>query len=80
MRILTTAVGAAAIMFGTLASAGCAHDQQAAPTPHPKIVYSQNDGTPPAQPLDCFGSTGSHGCGPGWFWRDGWRGWGCYPC
>jgi hypothetical protein len=30
--------------------------------------------------LDCHGTTGNMGCGPGWFWRDGWRGWACYPC
>ena len=30
--------------------------------------------------LDCRGSTGPYGCGPGWFWRDGWRGLACYPC
>jgi len=34
----------------------------------------------PAEPLDCVGGTGSMGCGAGWFWRDGWRGWACYPC
>ena len=45
-------------------------------------------GAPPAphvaggtvQMLDCGGTTGAAGCGPGWFWRDGWRGRGCYPC
>jgi hypothetical protein len=35
---------------------------------------------PAVQPLDCWGTTGSMGCGPGWHWRDGWRGLGCYPC
>jgi hypothetical protein len=30
--------------------------------------------------LDCYGTTGDHGCGPGWFWRDGERGWACYAC
>jgi hypothetical protein len=35
---------------------------------------------PRVQPLDCYGTTGSMGCGPGWTWRDGWRGWACYPC
>jgi hypothetical protein len=30
--------------------------------------------------LDCYGTTGGMGCGPGWTWRDGWRGWACYPC
>jgi hypothetical protein len=35
---------------------------------------------PDVQMLDCRGTTGDMGCGPGWFWRDGWRGWACYPC
>jgi len=35
---------------------------------------------PRVQALDCYGTTGNMGCGPGWFWRDGWRGWACYPC
>jgi hypothetical protein len=36
--------------------------------------------TPRVHGFDCRGTTGSMGCGPGWFWRDGWRGWGCHPC
>jgi hypothetical protein len=35
---------------------------------------------PKVQMFDCRGTTGDMGCGPGWFWRDGWRGWACYPC
>jgi hypothetical protein len=35
---------------------------------------------PKVAALDCHGTTGNMGCGPGWFWRDGWRGWACYPC
>jgi hypothetical protein len=34
----------------------------------------------PVQLFDCRGTTGDMGCGPGWFWRDGWRGFACYPC
>jgi hypothetical protein len=42
-------------------------------------VYTQAP-KPTVQGLDCAGGTGSMGCGPGWFWRDGWRGFACYPC
>lgn len=35
---------------------------------------------PTVQPLDCQGTTGVHGCGPGWYWRNGSNGWACYPC
>ena len=41
---------------------------------------SDRPSAPAVQMLDCRGSTGSFGCGPGWFWRDGWRGMACYPC
>jgi Spy/CpxP family protein refolding chaperone len=58
MRKSTLAVAAAALTFGVFSATGCAHNQQAAPTPHPKIAYTQNDGSTPARPLDCFGSTG----------------------
>jgi len=36
--------------------------------------------TAPQAAADCAGTTGSMGCGPGWIWHDGWRGYGCYPC
>jgi hypothetical protein len=71
------AVAAGAMLFGSLATA---HVAQAAQTStHDTIVYTQPAG-PRVEALDCGGTTGSHGCGAGWFWRDGWRGWGCYPC
>jgi hypothetical protein len=34
----------------------------------------------PIQKAACDGVTGVHGCGPGWFWRFGRRGWACYRC
>jgi hypothetical protein len=34
----------------------------------------------PIEKAACGGYTGSHGCGPGWFWRFGRRGWACYRC
>jgi hypothetical protein len=34
----------------------------------------------PIHSVDCRGSTGSHGCGSGYYWRNGSRGWACYPC
>ena len=46
------------------------------PTPAPVSTA----GPSTIQPLDCAGTTGVRGCGGGWFWRDGWRGYGCYPC
>jgi hypothetical protein len=80
MRKLATALAVATLMAGpvlTAPSATAAHtvndttsNTQPAPMPaEPKV-----------QALDCQGTTGNMGCGPGWFWRDGWRGWACYPC
>ena len=34
----------------------------------------------PIHPADCRGTTGAHGCGSGWYWRNGDRGWACYRC
>jgi hypothetical protein len=34
----------------------------------------------PIQKAACGGYTGAYGCGPGWTWRWGRRGWACYRC
>lgn len=79
MHKIAKAVAGAALIAGSLATAQTAH---AAQTTHDTTVYTQPAQPPPPvfAPLDCFGTTGGKGCGPGWFWRDGWRGWACYPC
>jgi hypothetical protein len=76
MRKFAIAIAAAAMMTGSLATAQTAF---AAAQTHDTTVYTQPP-APTVRPLDCRGGTGNMGCGPGWFWRDGWRGWGCYPC
>jgi hypothetical protein len=76
MRKIAMAVAAAALMTGPLLTAQTAN---AAQTTHDTIVYPQPP-TPTVQLLNCEGGTGGQGCGPGWIWRDGWRGMGCYPC
>jgi hypothetical protein len=63
MRKIIVAVAAAALMIGSLAGA-----QTASAT--------QNPNGPTIHPLDCRGTTGYMGCGPGWVW-DGAR---CVPC
>jgi hypothetical protein len=79
MRKIATALAVAAVMAGSVATAQTASAAQISQDPH---VYTQPVApkAPGVQPLDCQGTTGSMGCGPGWFWRDGWRGWACYPC
>ena len=79
MRKVIKAVAGAALVAGTLVTAQTAHAAQAT---HDTTVYTQpaQPPTPLIQPLDCFGTTGGMGCGPGWVWGDGWRGWACYPC
>jgi hypothetical protein len=76
MRKIAMALVAAALITGSLTTAQTA---SAAQTTHDTIVYTPTP-RPAVQPLNCQGGTGGMGCGPGWIWRDGWRGWGCYPC
>ena len=68
-------VAAAALLggsFGTVATA------QAAQSSHDTTTYSTYSPTPAptVQLLDCRGTTGAFGCGPGYYW-DGNR---CIPC
>ncbi len=79
MRKFGMTVAAAAMTLGALTTSPLAQAAQVVvPTPPSPIVQTQPSA--PIQPLDCRGTTGDMGCGPGWFWRDGWRGWSCYPC
>lgn len=77
MRKIAIAVLAGALTTGSFLTAQTAEATDVTPRPTP--VYTQSL-IPTVKPLDCVGGTGRFGCGPGWFWRDGWRGWGCYPC
>jgi len=79
MRIFITTVSAGFILAGSLTGAGMANAAQVGNdtyTPQPVPTPPRSE----VQPLDCQGTTGDMGCGPGWFWRDGWKGWACYPC
>lgn len=68
---------AAALAMGSLTMAPHAHATQIPYIP----TVPTDPGTPAiVQPLDCDGTTGAHGCGPGFHWRNGARGWACYPC
>lgn len=79
MRRLATALAVAAVIAGPLATAQTASAALAAQDP--SVQTQPAPARPPGvQLLDCHGTTGSMGCGPGWFWRDGWRGFACYPC
>lgn len=78
MRRISMAIAAAGIIAGSLAGAQSANAAAVNPNPAPPVRPSIP--TPIVEALNCAGWTGVEGCGPGWFWRDGWRGWGCYPC
>jgi hypothetical protein len=78
MRKITMTIAAAAVLAGTFGAAPAAQAGQVT-TPRPDPVLNTQPSTP-VQPLDCEGTTGRMGCGPGWIWRDGWRGNACYPC
>jgi hypothetical protein len=78
MRKFGMTVAAAAMTMGTLAMSPLAQAAQVAPTPPSPILDAQPSA--PVQLFDCRGTTGDMGCGPGWIWHDGWRGFACYPC
>ncbi len=76
---IALAVAAAALIIGPIAGAQTAQAAQAT-TPDTTVTTPAPVQGPKTLMLDCQGSTGNMGCGPGWFWRDGWRGFACYPC
>jgi hypothetical protein len=64
----------------TMSSLTMAAHAQASQIPHVPTVPT-NPGLPAiVQPLDCDGTTGSHGFGAGFHWRNGAHGWACDPC
>ncbi|MBO0677788.1 hypothetical protein JRC04_09965 [Mycolicibacterium sp. S2-37] len=81
MRKLFMTASAALMLLGSVANAQLAQAASTAQTTQDTVVVVTQPAPPnQVQPLDCYGTTGDMGCGPGWFWRDGWRGWACYPC
>ncbi|TPG28316.1 hypothetical protein [Mycolicibacterium hodleri] len=78
MRKIGMTVAAAALTIGTFAMTPLAQAAQVVPTPPRPAVTTLPSA--PVQMMDCAGTTGMMGCGPGWIWHDGWRGFACYPC
>ncbi len=77
MPKLAMALAVGALLAGPVLTAPSATAAHTAPD----ITYTQPaPPVPTIEALDCHGTTGNMGCGPGWYWRDGWRGWACYPC
>jgi hypothetical protein len=76
MRTRIATFAAAAIVMGSMSMAPQA---KAAQNPSYPTVPT-NPGTPSVHMLDCNGTTGEHGCGPGYIWRNGATGLHCYPC
>ena len=78
MRKIFMTAGAAAFMFGSLATATWTQSTHAAP--HGPLPATPTT-TAAIQLVACDGNTGPEGCGGGWHWRWGPdRGWACYPC
>ena len=73
MRKFAMGIATAAMIAGSLA--GAVNSNAASTTTPTGPGHS-----PIITALDCQGGTGDRGCGAGFFWRDGWHGWGCYPC
>jgi hypothetical protein len=77
MKKLTMTLTAAALALGTLAVTASAQTQLlGAASLHAQI----QNATPIITHIACNGTTGVFGCGPGWYWRNGRRGWACYRC
>jgi len=79
MRKIGIALAIIAIMSGSAATAQTAYAAQSSHDTNSYTELAVPVG-PKVQMFDCRGGTGAMGCGAGFFWRDGWRGWGCYPC
>ncbi|MCV7227560.1 hypothetical protein [Mycolicibacterium komossense] len=79
MRRIALAVAAAALIVVPVAGAQSAQAASTT-TPNQTITTPAPAQGPKVLMFDCQGTTGYMGCGPGWFWRDGWRGFSCYPC
>jgi len=76
MRRIVMGLAAAGMIAGSLTGVQTANAAQSN-NGTPSTTHSS---PPIITALDCYGTTGNMGCGPGFFWRDGWRGWACYPC
>ncbi len=76
MRRIVMGLAAAGIIAGSLTGVQTANAAQ----PSNATPSTTHSSPPIITALDCYGTTGNMGCGPGFFWRDGWRGWACYPC
>jgi hypothetical protein len=79
MRKICMAFAIIAMMLGSVATEQTAYAAQSSHDPNVATQPVVPVG-PKVHMLDCFGTTGGMGCGPGWVWRDGWRGFACYPC
>jgi hypothetical protein len=83
VRRIAKKFSASILIAGAMVAAAPTHTAvaaQATPPIRPGVTGPIQPGPPPVQRLDCVGGTGIHGCGPGWIWHDGWRGWACYVC
>ena len=79
MRRIAMALATAGVIAGSLTgvqTANAASTDNITAPPAPVQPFP----TPIITALDCSGTTGWAGCGPGWIWRDGWRGFACYVC
>jgi hypothetical protein len=68
MRKYAVGFAAATLVLGSLALTASAQTQ----APGAASLHAQlQNATPIIKRVDCRGTTGSHGCGPGWVWACG---------
>lgn len=80
MRRIAIAVATAGIAATSLLSAQTAGAASTNDVNNVTAPPRPSTPVPIISALDCSGTTGWAGCGPGWIWRDGWRGFACYVC
>lgn len=82
MRKILLTFAATVFVLGWAATLAFLQTVQAGQASHDvKVDPPENSTTSlPAEPLDCVGTTGAMGCGPGWYYRNGWQGFRCYQC
>ena len=78
-KLVTLSVSAAFLLGATVPMSMLARAEVQVPNAtsfHTALIHS----SPLVTEVSCKGTTGIHGCGPGWTWHYGWKGWACYTC
>jgi len=80
MKKLTIALAAGALVLGSVMTIPLLARAEI-PAPGASSFHDAlKNSSPIVHEIACAGYTGIYGCGPGWQWGHGKRGWRCYRC